>query len=104
MRNAFHIHKLEYIEPENVERAIKCIQKLCKLCKQMRSFLTEKRFCFVDLFQASPTTKARTLQAVPTDAGLEDASAKPTILPGAPLARWLSSYAAGQVLACQAAT
>ena len=32
----FHIHKLEYVEPEQVMDAIDCMRKMRRLCKQVR--------------------------------------------------------------------
>jgi len=69
-----HVHKLEGIEPEHVQHAITCMQRLRKLCKQLRSSSTDKRSHSVYLDSgASPSTKkARTLQALPTDVSLAD--------------------------------
>ena len=60
--DGLRIHKLECMEHD-----------FCKLCKHMRSSLTATRSGCVDLRQTTPTTKARTSQAVSMDASLEDA-------------------------------
>ena len=71
-----HIHKLEYIEPEHVEQAVVCMQKLRALSKRVRSASSEKRSRSLDLTSEghSPcdTKKARTLQNVPTEASLPE--------------------------------
>ena len=38
-----HIHKLEYIEPDQIEQAILCLRKLRTLCKQIHPEVQEKR-------------------------------------------------------------
>ena len=70
-----HIHKLEYIEMDQIENAVKCMQKLRKLSKGVHSVSTEKRshsIAFECLSErgVSPREikKARNLQSVPTDA------------------------------------
>ena len=69
-----HIHKLEYVEPNQVNDAIKCMQKLRRLSRGVHTKSTEKRSHSVALEHEgrSPNTtkKARTLQTVPTDASL----------------------------------
>ena len=69
-----HIHKLEYIEPDQVNDAVVCMQKLRELSKRVRSQSGEKRSHVLDLGSAghSPCDikKARTLQQTPTDASL----------------------------------
>jgi hypothetical protein len=68
-----HIHKLEYIEPEQVAHAVLCMQKLRRLSKGVRSVSTEKRSHSVALGSApSDIKKARTLQAAPTEASLPE--------------------------------
>ena len=74
-----HIHQLEYIEMDQVKDAARCMQKLRKLSKGVHSVSTEKRSHNVALECLSPqglspsgTKKARTLQAVPTDASLPE--------------------------------
>ena len=39
----FHIHKLECIEPDQVNQAVACLQKLRTLCRRVRSVSSEKR-------------------------------------------------------------
>ena len=76
-KEGFHIHKLEYIEPEQVNQAVLSMQKLRTLSKRVRSVSTDKRTHShaLDSEDLSPTKmkKARTLQAAPTDASLPDA-------------------------------
>ncbi len=69
----FHICKLEYIEPEQVNNAIACLQKLRLLSKQVRSSSQEKR-SHSATFSPPSAQKARTLTAVPTDVSLPDES------------------------------
>ena len=73
---AFHIHKLQNIEPEEVPAAIQCMQKLRKLSKQVRGLSGEKRSRNADLESEgrSPQTikKARTLHSCPTEASLPE--------------------------------
>ena len=66
-----HICKLEYIEPEQVNNAIACLQKQRILSKQVRSSSQEKRSHSVT-FSPPSVKKARTLTAVPTDVSLPD--------------------------------
>ena len=69
-----HIHKLEYVEPNQVNEAIRCMQKLRTLSKGVHTKCTDKRSHSVALNHEgrSPLTvkKARTLQASPTDSSL----------------------------------
>ena len=70
-----HLHKLEYIEPSQMDGAIKCVRKLRALSKKIRPTATEKRSRAMDhLFQASPrdTKKCRSLQLQPTDDSLAE--------------------------------
>ena len=71
-----HIHKLEYIEPDQISNASKCIQKLRKLCTLIHPESAEKRsrsiFLDLDLQSSASMKKARVLRAVPTDASLDD--------------------------------
>ena len=71
--DTFHVHKLEYIEPDQIEDAVRCFQKLRSLCKRIQPVSTEKRSRTVaacsDVTNALQK-KARTLTAVPTDASL----------------------------------
>ena len=67
----FHIHKSENIEPDQVDNAIQCMQRLRRLGKQIRPEGTEKRSRKLSL-NTSSLKKARTLQRVPTDASLPD--------------------------------
>ena len=74
--NGLHIHKLEYIEPEQVHQAVLCMQKLRTLSKRVRSVSTDKRTRSYELekdgLSPSSTKKARTLQVAPTEASLPD--------------------------------
>ena len=69
-----HIHKLEYVEPNQVNDAIQCMRKLRTLSKGVHTRSKEKRSHSVALEHEgrSPLTvkKARTLQASPTDSSL----------------------------------
>ena len=73
-----HIQALEYIEPDQLENAARCMQKLRMLCKCVQSVSTEKRSREIDLACLSAegmspnrgTKTRRTLQAVPSDLGL----------------------------------
>ena len=69
-----HIHKLEYVEPSQVNDAIQCMRKLRTLSKKVHTKSKEKRSHSVALEHEglSPmgTKKARTLQATPTDSSL----------------------------------
>ena len=71
-----HIHKLECVEPEQVKEAVLCMQKLRRLSKGVHTVSTAKRSHSVALVHEgmSPCTtkKARTLQAVPTEASLPE--------------------------------
>ena len=75
-KEGLHIHKLEYIEPEQVKEAVLCMQKLRRLSKGVHTVSTDKRSHSVALVNEgmSPCTtkKARTLQAVPTEASLPE--------------------------------
>ena len=72
----FHIHKLEYIEPEQVNQAVLCMQKLRTLSKRVRSVSTDKRTrshaLESDGLSPTKTKKARALQQSPTAASLPD--------------------------------
>ena len=71
-----HIHKLEYVEPDQVADAIHCMRKLRTLCRQVRPGTQEKRSHAVAMADSWAATedikKARILHAVPTDASLGD--------------------------------
>ena len=72
--NTLHVHKLECLEPDQVENAVVCFQKLRKLSKGIHPEGTEKKSHDVKACAESagnPKKKARLLQAVPTDASLE---------------------------------
>ncbi len=69
-----HIHKLEYVEPDQIENAVACLRKLRKLCQKIKCDATEKRAVSDPDIQTnigSLTKKARQLQTVPTDASME---------------------------------
>eukprot|EP00974_Lingulodinium_polyedra_P037654 3611626-Lingulodinium_polyedra.AAC.1 len=74
-----HIHKLEYVEPGQIDNAIACLQRLRKLCTRIRPESSEKRSHAIalDAFGKSPGSvkRARTLHAVPTEASLGDDAA-----------------------------
>ena len=73
-KEGLHIHKLEYIEPDQVKNAVVCMQKLRELSKRVRAVSSEKRSRGLALDSAghSPCDikKARTLQQTSTDASL----------------------------------
>ena len=75
-KEGLHIHKLEYIEPEQVKEAVLCMQRLRRLSKGVHTVSTEKRSHSATLVnEAMPpctTKKARTLHAVPTEASLPE--------------------------------
>ena len=57
----FHIHRLEYIEPEQVNQAVVCMQKLRTLSKRVRSVSTDN-LVHADVAGPPPATKtARTV-------------------------------------------
>ena len=70
----FPIHKLEYVEPDQVTDAVLCIRKLRVLGKQVRPETQEKRSHAVAMADSWAATedikKARKLGQVPTDASL----------------------------------
>ena len=69
------VHKLEYIEPEQVNAAVLCLQKLRMLCMKIRPHSLEKRTHSLQLESpsGSPMTvkKARSLRALPTGPSLD---------------------------------
>jgi len=72
--NTFHVHKLECLEPAQMDTAVTCFQKMRKLCSAVRPSSTEKRShdvkaCAEDFPKTEK--RAKTLKAVPTDASLE---------------------------------
>ena len=71
-----HIHKLEYVEPDQVENAVHCVRKLRTLCKNVRPEKQEKRSHAVAMEDSWAATagikKARTLHSVPTEVSLEE--------------------------------
>ena len=75
-KEGLHIHKLEYIEPEQMKEAVLCMQKLRRLSKGVHTVSTEKRSHSVALehegMSPCTTKKARILQAVPTEASLPE--------------------------------
>ena len=81
-KEGFHIHKLELIEPDQVDNAIQCLRKLRTLSKRVQPVPVnkEKRAQAVFLEAAkqapTPTKKARTLQVAPTDQELEEYHAR----------------------------
>ena len=94
-KEGFHIHKLELIEPDQVDNAIQCLPKLRTLSKRvqpvpvnwkpshlprMPSLAKEKRAraVFLEAAKQAPQEpkKARTLQVAPTDQELEEYHAR----------------------------
>ena len=75
-KEGLQIHKLEYIKPDQVKEAVQCMQQMRKLSKGVRPVSTEKRSHSVALehqgMSPCTTKKARTLQAVPTEASLPE--------------------------------
>ena len=75
-KEGLHINTLEYIEPDQVREAVLCMRKLRKLSKRVHTVSTEKRSHSVALehegMSPCTTKKARTLQAVPTEASLPE--------------------------------
>ena len=70
----FQIHKVEHIEPDQVENAIKCFQSLRTLTRKLGSGVSDKRtHSFAVPEEAKHTKKARCLQAAPTDVSLDPA-------------------------------
>ena len=72
-KEGLHIHKLEYIEQDQVNHAIRCMQRLRRLNKQIHPAGKEKRSHNLTL-TATGIKKARTLQSVPTNTSLPDES------------------------------
>ena len=71
---AFFVHKLDYIEPDQIDNAVRCFQKLRQLCKSIMPTTSEKWSHSVRMNAESVTglaKKSRTLHAVPTDVSLE---------------------------------
>ena len=84
----FHIHKLEYIEPDQVENAIECLRKLRMLSKRLQPVPVAGRYSdmplakrphavFLEAAKRAPqeAKRARTLQVAPTDQELEEYNA-----------------------------
>ena len=71
-KEGLHIHKLEYVEPQQVKEAVLCTQKLRRLSKGVHTVSTDKRSHSVALVREGmsqcTTKKARTL-ASSTDRG-----------------------------------
>ena len=65
----FHVHKVENIEPEQVVNAIKSMQRLRRMSKQIRPKSTAKRSHDLSL-TTSGLKKAKTLQEQPTGGSL----------------------------------
>ena len=77
----FQIHKIENIEPGQIENAVKCMQRLRTLTKCLRSDSTDKRTRSIELVASDDLSpekvkQARVLQAVPTDESLADEPVK----------------------------
>ena len=71
--DTFHVHKLEYIEPSQIDDAVRCVQTLRSLSKRIQPTSSEKRSHKVAACLDRIKTlqkKARILAAVPTDASL----------------------------------
>ena len=70
-----HVHKLEYVEPDDTDKAIKCFRKLRTLSKRIMPDLTMKKSkCMESVFNTPPSSlkRCRTLEAVPTDESLQE--------------------------------
>ena len=67
----FHVHKTENIEPDQVPNALKCMQRLRRMSKQIHPTCEGKRSRNMSL-TTDNVKKARKLQAVPTDVSLPD--------------------------------
>ena len=72
----FHIHKLDYFEPEQVRDVVLCMQKLRKLSTGIHTVSKEKRSHSVALehegMSPCTTKKVRTLQVVPSGGSLPE--------------------------------
>ena len=81
-QDGFHIHKLELIEPDQVDNAIQCLRKLRTLSKRVQPVPVNKekraQAVFLEAAKQAPTPakKARTLQVAPTDQELEEYHAR----------------------------
>ena len=77
-----HIHKMEYIESDQIENAIECLRKLRMLSKRVQPVpvVKEKRphDVFLEAAKRAPqeAKRARTLQVAPTDQELEEYHAR----------------------------
>ena len=75
-KEGIHTHKREHIEPEHVQAAVLCMQKLRRLSKGVHTVSTEKRSHSTTLgneaMSPCTTKKARSLQAVPTEGSLPE--------------------------------
>ena len=67
----FHVHKTENIEPDQVPNALKCMQRLRRMSKQIHPTCEGKRSRNMSL-TTDNVKKARTLQKSPTDVSLPD--------------------------------
>ena len=71
--DTFHAHKLEYIEPSQIDDAVRCVQQLRSLCRRLQPTSAEKCSRSVAACLDRLKTlqkKARSLAAVPTDSSL----------------------------------
>ena len=70
------IHKLEYIELDQMQETVLCMQKLRRLSKRVHYVSTETRSRSIELesqgMSPSATKKARTLQAAPSATSLPE--------------------------------
>ena len=72
-KEGLHIHKMEYIEPDQVQQAVLCMQKLRRLSKGVHTVSTEKRSHSLDPgLGIGVAKKARTLQVAPSEASLPE--------------------------------
>lgn len=70
----FYADKLEYIEPDQVDNAVRCFRKLRSLCQRIQPVTSEKRSGSVAACSDTTTAlqkRSRTLCAVPTDVSME---------------------------------
>ena len=81
-KEGFHIHKLQLIEPDQVDNAIQCLPKLRTLSKRVQPVPVNKekraQAVFLEAAKQAPQEpkKARTLQVAPTDQELEEYHAR----------------------------
>ncbi len=67
----FHFHKLEYIEPDQVGKAVQCMRRIRKLQAKLSHSVS---VCATEA--VGVTKRAKTLPAMPIDASLPDDAVK----------------------------